>query len=82
MEEILPFVTTHNTSRVYNAQWNKSVRKRQVPYDFIHMWNLRNKTNEQRKNRQTKKHSLTVENKSVATWGVVGGQMGKIGEGD
>ena len=25
---------------------SKSIRKRQMPYDFIHMWNLRNKTDE------------------------------------
>ena len=29
---------------VYNAKQNKSVRKRQILYDFSHMWNLRNKT--------------------------------------
>ena len=23
----------------------KTVRERQIPYDFTHMWNLRNKTN-------------------------------------
>ena len=34
-------------SREYNAKWNKSVREKQIPYDFIHVWNLRNKTNEQ-----------------------------------
>ena len=28
--------------REYNAKWNKSVRERQIPYDFIHMWNLGN----------------------------------------
>ena len=27
---------------------NKSVRERPVPYDFTHMWNLRNNTNERR----------------------------------
>ena len=32
-------------SRWYNAKWNKSVRERQIPYDFTHMWNLRNKWN-------------------------------------
>jgi len=32
-------------ARVYIAKENKSVRERQTPYDFIHMWNLRNKTN-------------------------------------
>ena len=36
--EILPFETT----------WmDLEVRQRQVPYDFIYMWNLKNKTNEQ-----------------------------------
>ena len=35
-------------SRIYYAKWNKSVRKGQMPYDFTHMWNLRNKTDEQR----------------------------------
>ena len=34
-------------SRVYYAKQNKSERKRQIPYDFTHMWNLKNKTNEQ-----------------------------------
>ena len=28
----------------YNAKQNKSVRKRQIPYDFTHVWNLRKKT--------------------------------------
>ena len=27
----------------YNAKQNKSVRERQIPYEFIHMWSLRNK---------------------------------------
>ena len=27
------------------AKWNKPVRKRQIPYDFTHMWNLMNKVN-------------------------------------
>ena len=33
-----------NGAREYNANQNKSVRERQKTYDFIHMWNLRNKT--------------------------------------
>ena len=33
---------------MYYAKQNKSVRKRQIPYDFIHMWNLRNTTDEHR----------------------------------
>ena len=31
------------------AKWNKSDRERQIPYDFIYMWNLRKKTSEQTK---------------------------------
>ena len=48
-----------NGTREYNSKRNKSVRERQMPYDFTHMWNLRNKTNEQReKKRETKKQTL------------------------
>ena len=32
-------------TRAYYAKSNKSVRERQI-YDFIHMWNLKKKTNE------------------------------------
>ena len=28
---------------MYYAKWDKPIRKRQIPYDFTHMWNLRNK---------------------------------------
>ena len=31
------------------AKWNKPFRERQIPYDFIPMWNLMNKLNEQAK---------------------------------
>ena len=44
--EILPFVTWMDLE--YNAKQNKSVRERQIPYNFTHTWNLRTKTNEQR----------------------------------
>ena len=35
--------------REYYANWNKSDRERQIPYDFTYMWNLKNKINEQTK---------------------------------
>ena len=38
--------------REYYAKQNKSVRERQMPYNFSHMWNLRNKTNEQKGKRK------------------------------
>ena len=37
----------------YCAKQNQS--ERQIPYDFTHMWNLRNKTNEERKREREKK---------------------------
>ena len=71
-------------AREYNAKWNKSVRERQIPYDFTHMWNLRNKTNEQREKERGKPRNrlLTIENKLMVTRGEVGGGMGEIGDGD
>jgi len=30
-------------TRGYYAKRKKSVRKRQIPYDFTHVWNLRNR---------------------------------------
>ena len=35
-----------NGSREYYAKGSKLVRERQILYDFTHLWNLRNKTNE------------------------------------
>ena len=53
-------------AREYNAK--KYVRERQVPYDFIHMWNLRSKTNEQKKKeRDRQKNTLKSENKLMVT---------------
>ena len=36
-----------------NAKQNKSVRERQMAYNFTHMWNLRKKTNEQMGKKET-----------------------------
>ena len=57
------------------------------------MWNLRNKTNEQRQNREreregkrkrerSRKRLLSMENKVMVTRGKVGRCMGEIGDGD
>ena len=35
-----------NGTRGYYAKRGKSVRERHISYDFNHMWNLRNKTDE------------------------------------
>ena len=50
---ILPFATTWMELEVIIL-----VRERQIPYDFTHMWNLKNKTNEQiNKEPNQKSHS-------------------------
>ena len=39
--------------RGYCADWGKSGREIQIPYDFTYMCNPKNKTNEQIKQKQT-----------------------------
>ena len=53
----------------------ETVRERQIPYDFIHMWNLRNETNDQRKReRETPRNRpLTIENNLMITRGEMDG---------
>ena len=49
---------------------SKLARERQIPYDFTHMWNLRNKTDEHRgeKVRQTKKLLSIMNNWRDGGW--------------
>ena len=71
-------------AREYNARWNKPVRERQIPYNFIYTWNLRNKT-EEHKGREGKikdkmeanhKRLLTIGNKLRVAGGNVRGGWG------
>ena len=65
-------------AREYNAKQNKSVRERQMPYHFTHMWNLRNKTNVQREEKKRDKSSnrlLIMEKKLIATRWKEGGKI-------
>ena len=55
------------------------VRKRQIPHDFTYMWSLKNKTNEQKKNRN---RVINTENKLVVCRRKEGEGMGKIAEED
>ena len=70
---ILPFATWMDLEGMILCEM--SIRKRQIPYDFTHMWNLRNKTNED-KNTQIRRTQLVVAS------GKVGRGMSKIGKGD
>lgn len=51
------------------------ISQRRIPYDFTCMWNLKNKTNEQAKQKQTHKHR-----EPVVAEGEEDGEMGKGGE--
>ena len=42
--KILPFVTVWMDLEVIMLNWNQSDRERQILYDTIYMWNLKNKT--------------------------------------
>ena len=62
--------------RGYHAKWSKSLRERQMPYNFTHMWNLK-KINQQ----QTRNILIDTENRLMIAreervWGA-----GKKGEG-
>ena len=47
-------------AREYYAKQNKSIRERQIPYDFTHVWILRNKTDEHmRRGRKQEKRGKT-----------------------
>ena len=48
MLPFLPFATMWMETVGYYAKRNKSVREIQISYDFTHMWNLRNLTDDHR----------------------------------
>ena len=52
------------------AKWNKSDRERQMPYDLVFMWKLKNKTNIQRTNQPK---LIDTENRLVVARGGCGG---------
>ena len=85
-----PFVTSHKNLHdicdnmdgpgEYHAKWNKSEGKRQIPYDFTHMWTIKkqptNKQSEQSKS--NKNRYKDTETRGVVTRGEGGeGEMGK-----
>lgn len=52
-----------------------------MPHDFIHTWNLRNKTKEKEREKSRNK-LLPKKNKLMVTRGEEGGQMGEVADGD
>ena len=66
-------------ARGYYAKWNKSIRERQIPYDFTHMWNLRMKKKwakgKKRRSEANQETDSTIENKLI-TRCEVSGEMG------
>ena len=45
--DILPFAMTYMDLKCIMINEISQTRERQIPYDFIYMWNLKNKTKEQ-----------------------------------
>ena len=67
----------------YYSKQNKLVREKQIPYDLIHMWNLRDKTKEQRwRGENPRDRLLTIGNKLVVTKREGTQWMGEICDGD
>ena len=62
--------------RGYYAKWSKSVRKKQIPYYFIYMWNLKNDINKQNKN-----WFIDTENRLTSGRGEGAGGLGKKTKG-
>ena len=50
-------------AREYNAKQNKAVIESEIPHDFTHMWNLRNKTKQMKKRGKPRNRLLTIEKK-------------------
>lgn len=73
-------------TRDYNGKQNRSIRERQISYDFTHLQDLRNKRNKQRgkerKRGKPRNRLLTLENTLMVTRGEVGEGMGETGDGD
>ena len=47
---------------MYYAKQNKSIRERLTPYDFTHMLNLRNKTENIGEEKKEKEREATIRN--------------------
>ena len=59
-------VNRMDAPRGYYAEWTMSNRERQIPYDFIYMWNVKNKMHEQTKQKQT--HRGQTNCQMVGVW--------------
>ena len=55
--------------RGYYAKWNKSVRERQILYDFTYICNLKNKINEQNWNRLIDAETRLMIARGEGVWG-------------
>ena len=70
-KEILIFATAWMD--LESIMLNYMLSRERQPYDFTHMWYLRNKTNEQRRKKETKKETLTCREQT-------GGYQRQVGE--
>ena len=52
-------------ARGCHAKRNKSVREREIPCDFTHVWSLRNKTDEHRGGGKTERWRQTIRDSEL-----------------
>ena len=73
-KNILPFVTTWMDLEGIMQREISQTWIRQIPYYFTYMWNLKNKTNEQKKQKHTLKYRELVDAR--------GEEAGRVGTRD
>ena len=72
---------------MYYVKWSKSTRERQIPYDFTHIWNSRNKTDEhkgsvgKKEKREKPQESLNDKEQTMSWQRDVGGRWARCAMG-
>ena len=59
-EENFTLCNSMDRPEEHYAKGNKPVRERQIPYVFTHMWNLKNQTNKQNRDRLIDGEQMTA----------------------
>ena len=52
----------------YYAKWSKSDREKQIPYDHVYMWYLKNKINEQTNQKQIHGYRGQIDDCQMGGW--------------
>ena len=69
-----PSENEFDTTDLEGVMLNKSGKERQVPHDFTYMWNLKNKINEQAKQKQTHRYREQTDDYQMGGGSGMGGK--------